>query len=104
MIVFLGFIIFRILFSQDYQEFNAIRLSELETLYQTKLETIRNEFLKHNEQQETPPKPREVRVAIDSIKKEHRSLIEQNQLLKDKLGKFHLFDLFSRRKKKQTSF
>jgi hypothetical protein len=89
---------FRILFSQDYQEFNAIRLSELETLYQTKLETIRNEFLKHNEQQETTSKPREVRVAIDSTKKEHRSLIEQNQLLKDKLGKFHLLNLFSRQK------
>lgn len=76
-----------VLFSQDYQEFNAIHLSELEKLYQTKLETIKNEFLKRDEQQETP-KPREVRVAINTTKKEHRSLIEQNQLLKDKLGKF----------------
>ncbi len=77
------------MFSQDYQEFNAIRLSELETLYQTKLETVRNEILKRDEQQETT-KPREVRVEIDTTKKEHRSLIEQNQLLKDKLGKFIL--------------
>jgi hypothetical protein len=74
------------LFSQDYQEFNAIRLAELETLYKTKLETIQNEFNKRDEQQDLP-KSRDIHVALDSTKQEHRTLIEQNQLLKDKLGK-----------------
>jgi DeoR/GlpR family transcriptional regulator of sugar metabolism len=84
-LIFYKFIFY--LFSQDYQEFNTIRLAELETLYQTKLETIRNEFTKRDQQQDLP-KPREIHVALDSTKKEHRTLIEQNQLLKDKLGKY----------------
>jgi hypothetical protein len=79
--------LFRIhcLFSQDYQEFNAIRLAELEILYKSKLETVRNEITKRDEKQELT-KPRDVHVEIDTSKKEHRTLIEQNQLLKDKLG------------------
>jgi len=83
-----------VLFSQDYQEFNAIRLAELETLYKTKLEKIQNEFIKRDQQQQEVQKPREVHVALDSTKKEHRSLIEQNQLLKDKLGKYILSAFF----------
>ncbi len=76
-----------LLFSKDYQEFNEISLAELETLYKTKLDTVRNEFTKREEQQEFS-KAREVHAAIDSTKTEHRTLIEQNQLLTDKLGKF----------------
>lgn len=72
-------------FSQDYQEFNAIRLAELEKLYQNKLETMKNEFIKRHEQQEVS-KTREVYLELDSVKKEHRVLIEQNQSLKTKLG------------------
>jgi len=78
---------FILLFSKDYQEFNDISLAELETLYKTKLDTVRNEFTKREEQQEFS-KAREVHKAIDSTKTEHRILIEQNQLLTDKLGKF----------------
>ncbi|CAF1480801.1 unnamed protein product [Rotaria sp. Silwood1] len=69
---------------KDYQELNDIRLSELETLYKTKLDTIRNEIIKHDEQKEQP-KQDEIRLVLDSTKQEYRKLIEQNQLLKDKL-------------------
>jgi hypothetical protein len=68
-------------FSEDYQEFNTARLAELEILYKSKLDTIRNEFTKRDEQQDTPPKPREIRVILDSTKKEHRILIEQHRFI-----------------------
>lgn len=91
-IIFFVVVVF-FLFSQDYQEFNAIHLSELENLYKTKLETVRNEFIKRDKQQETP-KPREICVELDSTKKEHRTLIEQNLVLKNNLGKSILSSSF----------
>ncbi|CAF4390200.1 unnamed protein product, partial [Rotaria sp. Silwood2] len=69
---------------KDYQELNDIRLAELEKLYKTKLDTIRNEITKRDEQQELPKRD-EIRIALDSTKQEYRTLMEQNQLLKDKL-------------------
>ncbi|UJR09001.1 hypothetical protein I4U23_013251 [Adineta vaga] len=69
---------------QDYQEFNRIRLSELEKLYHIKLDTIRNEFIKRQEQQEIV-KPQEIHLTLESTKKEYQTLTEQNRLLKDKL-------------------
>ncbi|CAF3376048.1 unnamed protein product [Rotaria socialis] len=68
---------------KDYQELNDIRLSELEKSYKAKLDLVRNEISKREKQQETA-KPQDIRIALDSIKQEHRTLIEQNQLLKDK--------------------
>ncbi|CAF4840509.1 unnamed protein product, partial [Rotaria socialis] len=69
--------------SKDYQELNDIRLSELEKSYKAKLDLVRNEISKREKQQETA-KPQDIRIALDSIKQEHRTLIEQNQLLKEK--------------------
>ncbi|CAF1164782.1 unnamed protein product [Rotaria sordida] len=70
---------------KDYQELNDARLAELELLYKTKLNTIRNEITKHNEQKQELSKSDEIRIALDSTKQEYRTLIEQNQLLKNKL-------------------
>ena len=72
----------------DYQEFNAVRLEELEVLYKSKLETIRREVRQRDEQEQEQKskKPTEVRQVLDSTKKEHQTLIEQNQSLKGKLG------------------
>lgn len=70
----------------DYQEFNAIRLEELEGAYKTKLETVRHEVRQRNEQEQQTKKPTEVRQVLDSTKKEHQTLIEQNRSLKGKLG------------------
>ncbi|CAF1007482.1 unnamed protein product [Rotaria magnacalcarata] len=68
---------------KDYQELNDIRLSELEKSYKAKLDLVRNEISKREKQQETA-KPQDIRIALDSMKQEHRTSIEQNQLLKDK--------------------
>ncbi|CAF0879005.1 unnamed protein product [Adineta steineri] len=70
---------------QDYQEFHRISLDELEILYKTKLDTIQNELLKRQEQQQDLTKTYKVHTELDSTKKEHQTLIEENQLLKDKL-------------------
>lgn len=80
----------RIFSSDDYQEFNTGHLSELKKLYENKLETVQQDLLKRaeEEKQQDTTKPHEVRQAIDSTKKEYRVLIEQNHLLKDKLGKY----------------
>ena len=82
---------------QDYREYNDVRIAELEILYKAKLEHIREELNRqteneqeladgHNRQEQN--KPKEIRAALNVTKKEYRSLIEQNQILKDKLGKF----------------
>ncbi|CAF3901245.1 unnamed protein product [Rotaria magnacalcarata] len=72
-----------LLFGKDYQELNDTRLSELEKSYKAKLDLVRNEISKREKQQETA-KPQDIRIALDSMKQEHRTSIEQNQLLKDK--------------------
>lgn len=59
----------------------------MKKLYENKLETVQQDLLKREEDKQDTTKPQEVRQAIDSTKKEHRTLIEQNHLLKDKLGK-----------------
>lgn len=57
--------------SEDDEESNAIRLSEFEVLYKSKLETIQEEVRQRDEQQ--TKKPAEVRQVLDSTKKEHRT-------------------------------
>ena len=73
-------------FREDYREFNAIRQSELETLYRTKLDQLRQGF-----EEKKVAKPRDFLGALDSSKKEQRGLIEENLTLQSKLGKSLLF-------------
>lgn len=73
-------------FSEDYQEFNQIRLNELENFYKAKLDRIRRD--QQRKQQEQPStKPSDIRTIIDSTKKEHQTLVEQNHSLSHKFGK-----------------
>ncbi|CAF1233802.1 unnamed protein product [Adineta ricciae] len=69
---------------QDYQEFNRIRLSELEKIYESKLDVIRQEFVKRQEQKHSVTS-NETHLTLESTKKEYQTLIEQNQSLQDKL-------------------
>ena len=59
-------------------------------LYKNKLDTIRHEVRQRAEEQQTTKtkkKPTAVRQVLETTKKEHRTLIEQNRSLKEKSGR-----------------
>ncbi|CAF1158308.1 unnamed protein product [Didymodactylos carnosus] len=85
----------------DYKDYNKIRINELENIYKTKLNGIKDELQKrqkHDKEEQlkhhvvtgdlttlTATKAKEFKNVLDVTKKEHQNLIEQNYVLKTKL-------------------
>ncbi|CAF0821875.1 unnamed protein product [Didymodactylos carnosus] len=76
----------------DYEDYNQIRIEELENLYKTRLNDIKEAFQKQEELKsisgydlEKSVRPKEFKIMLDTTKEQHRNLLEQNYVLKEKL-------------------